>query len=377
MANILYFSNGDSNDPSVWSNVPYCFAKALEQEGHTLFRVNLAPPRWISSLWNQTIYRVLRHFGHGHLYSSDRTLLASILRRLSIWKGNKECPNADLSIFTGFDDLNYYSNKPSVLLCDWTLEYFITQRLKRKPYFLERCFISRQNKVLKRADTVISLFPKCSQIIEQQVPGLKVNYLGGNVLNIIDKEELKENEILECKQHSNVILFIGNIRYLSGAKKLIEAHRILRKSNPDLQLAIIGMTEDELGIKTDDNIRCYGYLHKNIVDENKTYYHLLRNAKIIVNTNDEWAGFSSMIEAMYYYTPVIVTPYSEFVETFGENIGFGVYDHIGTIMNLVLNIIHIMQDSDYCNKCKLSHKVTESYTWNHFVEQLLELTISS
>lgn len=373
----IFFSNGDSNDPSVWSNVPYCFGKALEDNNFSLHRVNLNPPLWLNHLWNQTFFRLLRHFRPGHLYSFDRTYIAALFRRFYIWKATKIYPGADMSIFTGFDDVNYFSKKPSVLLCDWTLEFFIKSRLKREPYLLERCFIERQNKVLRHADLVVSLFPGCSKIIEQQVPGVKVNYLGGNVLNIIDKEELREAEILECKQKSNLLLFIGNIRYKSGAKKLIDAHRLLRRSYPDLQLAIIGMTEEELGIESDNNVRCYGYLHKNIERENQVYYKLLRNAKIIVNTNDEWAGFSSMIEAMYYYTPVIVTPYSEFVETFGEEISFGHYDANGTIESLSKIIVMYLQDQQYLKKCVASHNSTKEFTWDNYVNQLQRQIYSS
>lgn len=372
---VLFFSNGDSNDPSVWSNVPYCFSNTLEKRGYKLVRINLGSPKFMVALWDKTVYRVLRSWKHGHQYGFERTLIASIYRKIAIWIANRNHSDIFFSVFTSFDDINYFSDRPSLLLCDWTLEYFIKYRLRRQPYWLEKCFISRQNKILRSADYVVSLFPRCKDVIEEMVPGTTVQYLGGNVLNILDYSNLDGADIVEQKKQSNLILFIGNTRYKSGACKLIKAYRLLAKKRADLHLAIVGMTAEDLGVDGTECIDCYGYLHKDVVSENQTYYSLLRTAKVIVNTNEEWAGFSSMIEAMYYYTPVIVTPYGEFVATFGSHIGFGFYDSTGTVDSLVscLNFLLNSQYSTYAQMCKNAHEVTMGFTWEHYVDTLLSL----
>ena len=52
-------------------------------------------------------------------------------------------------------------------------------------------------------------------------------------------------------------------------------------------------------------------------------YEPFKKAKVFINTTPKWAAFSASIEAMYFYIPVVVTPYDEFTKTFGEHIEFG------------------------------------------------------
>lgn len=84
-------------------------------------------------------------------------------------------------------------------------------------------------------------------------------------------------------------------------------------------------------------------------------------------------GYSSLIEAMYFYTPVIVAPYKEFVAEFGEEIEFGVYNEEFSHQCLTNNILNIFQNKEYEKMCKAAHRRVENYTWSEFVNNILEI----
>ncbi len=52
-----------------------------------------------------------------------------------------------------------------------------------------------------------------------------------------------------------------------------------------------------------------------------------------------------MIEAMFFYTPVIVAPYNEFVEEFGDNIKFGRYIRNSSVEELSTLISEIFEEN--------------------------------
>ena len=99
---------------------------------------------------------------------------------------------------------------------------------------------------------------------------------------------------------------------------MLEAFNILKVNYPSLSLHFIGLTESQIGNVIKD-VYCYGYLDKGDEKQRELYYHLLKEAKIFVNTTPKWSAFSASIEAMYFYTPVIIPSYDEFVETFGND----------------------------------------------------------
>ena len=108
------------------------------------------------------------------------------------------------------------------------------------------------------------------------------------------------------------------------------------------------MNKDDFAIPSKD-IYCYGYLDKGKDEDRKTYYDLFRRAKIFINTTPKWGAFSATIEAMYFYTPVIVAPYNEFVKTFGGDIQFGAYCDQNLPDEIEKNIRSILNNSSYSN----------------------------
>ena len=110
---------------------------------------------------------------------------------------------------------------------------------------------------------------------------------------------------------------------MEGAKCLIKAVELIQKERK-VSLDIIGIQKEKFDY-IPEGVNCHGYLDKNNEKDSELYYKLIKNSKVYVNTNPLWAAFSATVEAMYYYNPIITTPYSSFTETFGENIDFGYY----------------------------------------------------
>lgn len=193
-------------------------------------------------------------------------------------------------------------------------------------------------------------------------------FLGKNVINALQDP----NEQIVKGKKSGKILFIGGRKYINGAKTLIKAFNFITEDNPQMSLHIIGMQENLFSDMRYDakKVRFYGYLRKDIETEMNLYYKLLSTAQIFINPSPQWGGYSSTIEAMYFYTPIIVSPYKEFINEFGEKLNFGLYVD-DTIDSLIKSIITIVHNPDYETMCFNAHKQVSQYTWNHYIEKFL------
>ena len=97
-------------------------------------------------------------------------------------------------------------------------------------------------------------------------------------------------------------------------------------------------------------------------------------ARFIINPSPVWAGYSSIIEAMYFCTPVITTPYKDFVSEFGESIDFGYYIEDFSEIGIGEIIEKMCKTACYAEMCKIAHDKVNNYTWDSYVEKILTLT---
>ncbi|QEK52214.1 glycosyltransferase [Pedobacter aquae] len=368
---ISVFTFGDSTLVRTWSNVPYMLTKTLEKQGYKINRININPNRYLQSFYNRVIYKLTLLLKNDNVYLYERTYINYILTFIKIWRYNKKYPNADLNIFTNFSFYNKYSARPNILLCDWDLSIGINDRLGRKPYYFEQQAIRRQMRVIEHADLVISLFPKSADIMKKMYKNPNIFHLNQNVINSLYEKELDEAAILKIKEKSFDLLFIGSTNYIAGAKLLITAYVNLKIDYPMLKVKIIGIRGEELG-ELPDGVEAFGYLDKNLENDNRRYYDLLINAKVFVNPTPVWGGYSSTIEAMYFYTPIIIAPYEEFTTEFGEEISFGRYCNEFEVLHLQ----HLLEDEinspNYRNHCLNAQEKVKNYTWDNYVKLLLE-----
>lgn len=371
---IIFFCYGDSNNASTWSNVPFLFTKTLENKGIVIRRVNLLRKNIFIRIYNKLLKNIYNFIYPNHVYEYIRTPLYRKKAFSIIKEAVETYKNADCCIFTCFDFWNKYNNIPTLLFCDWTYDILILERLGRKPYYFETRYSKWQDEAINSSSAVISLFPECAQSMRTKYPQANILYLGGNVVNNLYGKDIDVNKVIETKQHSKRILFIGGKKYIDGCRLLIEAHKILVNNGIKCEVDIVGMTSSDFkDTEIPDTVHFHGYLKKDDKDQCDLYYRLILNASVFVNPTELWAGYSSTIEAMYFYTPIIISPYKDFVSEFGAEINFGLYNSEFNAKCLSTNIERILNDPDYLDKCINAHNVTKNYTWNTYVDKVLNV----
>jgi glycosyltransferase involved in cell wall biosynthesis len=365
---VVVYTNGDSAEISTWSNIPYFLTETLIQKGIQVHRVDLNPtPRWeklfergfsiISNLFKQTSFNYYRSFIH------------YINIRYRVRKAINKYPDADTHIFLTFSFSSAgLTKKPAIQIGDWTYKHYIEYFENRKPDLLERTCMFRESLMIKGSDLVFSLFPASAKQMRNEYSKNNISY-NGNVVNTLMQPIT--NEILPLKTASNSLLFIGSVKYKTGADRLIESFPLLTKKYPDLSIHIIGMKKEDFD-ELPKNVFCYGYLDKAKADECELYYSLLKNARAFINTTPKWGAFSACIEAMYFYTPVIVTAYDEFVETFGNKIDFGVYCESNDTKQLQKSISEILDQSEYIKLCCNAYSAVKDFTWSNYIDSMVE-----
>ena len=389
MKEVLFFTNGDANNANVWSNVPYCFSHALENEGITVHRIDYSMPTSFVKFYNLVLRRILdcltlRKLKFPYIRT---TRLFKFFAERKIKKVIQQYPQADLCLFMGYGFYNKWNNIPSLLFSDWTTEMDIWK--KRKPNFLEQRIILQEEEAINHAKYVVSLFPVCCEEMKKKYPKANIHFLGGNVINdLLNKSLVSRStfqvsnnnadntiiveDLIEKKSKSKKLLFIGRkTTYLGAAKKLIEAFKLLKQEEAykDYELDIVGCAASDFD-SFPKGVTCYGFLNKSEERDRKTYYDLLLGAKVLVNANPKWGAFSSTVEAMYYYTPVIVSPYQDFVKNFGEKIDFGVYNQDFTAESIANDIKSVINSGNYTEMCNFAHENVKTYTWENYVKQL-------
>lgn len=372
---ILFVCYGDSKSPKAWSNVPFLFSENLKSQGFEILRLNISPNEKYEVLWNKYAGRILSRFFSNQQYSFIKTPFARSIAYQKIKKAVRSNPDLYFIIFLSFDFYNKFNKIPSLLLHDWSYDMIIEDRQERKPYFFEKWFINYQHKAFNKSEIVLSLFQDAQKIISER-HGKQVHHLGSNVVNDINFSKPTHQEILERKNKSYQLLFIGSTKYLLGARKLIQAVRILKKEFPDVMVNFINLPKDRLLLEeTDQNIICHDYLDKGIPKQNEQYYELLTNAKILVNPSEIWAAYSSTIECMFYYTPIILKPYDAFVLDYGKINDFGVYlqdTEVPTIVESIRSIL-LMDEDAYTALSTRAHDLVKNQTWENYTKKVVEL----
>lgn len=370
MKKIIVISEGNPFDPKTWSNIPFFLIKGLIDKGYEVYGINVGANKYVQYFFNHIICFFIKIFdGNDSEYKFNRTFLYDRFCKYKIKKEIKKIGNYDIAISTSYSfSPEKNNNIKRILLCDWTLDYHIQNFKMREATFLEKKAIKRQDNLLKDVDLIISLFPNIANIMAKKYYNVK--YIG-NVINI-EKKDIKVD--LEKKYESNKILFIGGIRYLEGAIELIRAVDFLNKEkNMNLELNIIGLESNNFNFEIPNSIKCHGYLNKASEKENNLYYQLINESKICFNTTPIWAGFSSLVEVMELSTPVVVSKFDSFVNTFGTNFNEYYYcenssAYIAEKIEYILNL----KKNDYFSLCIKMNSLVSGMTWEQFIDNLIK-----
>lgn len=374
---IITFAFGEPRNPQTWSNVPYFAVKELEKMGHTVHCVDIRPKSVLINKLITIVNKALRLIlGKDTLFLVELWPIWKRYYDKVIEKAVNRYPTADLLLlFTYSLSGNTVTEIPSVLFSDFTIEYAIHELYKREPKWYEESLILAQDRIMRGADCVVSLFPKAAQYFRDKYQTDNIYEINGHILNC-DEPVGDIEYLIQQKFQANEILFIGRKAYRQGALCLIDAIDRYNMTNPDspLQLNIIGMTEDLLGIKSNEAVTCHGVLNKTDRVQRKTYYDLIRQARCIVNTTKNWGGISSITEAMLFGTPVITSKYDEFCEIFGDELSFGCYCESENVEKLVCKIADIFsQDASvYTQMARCAHLSVRDFTWQKCMAGILE-----
>ena len=368
---ITVFTDGDSSKISTWSNVPYFFTNALINKGIKVNRVNFRRNNTLRKIYNRTFLRVIKYFYPKTVSSFDNSFLNYVLTQYYNKKQIFQYNKSDLYLFMTFSFSGYnYTQKPCAQFCDWTYGYLFDRILGRPADLFEKRAMNRDLKLLNQTDFVFSLFPGAADYIKNSIENKEHVHYIGNVVNSIHK--INGIEIIKNRKENKNLLFVGSNHYFQGAQQLVRVFEKIQESNPELELHIIGIGKHRFE-ELPSNVYCYDYLSKDNESQRDTYYSLLNKANVFINTTPKWGAFSASLEAMYHAIPVIVSPYDEFVLTFGREINFGKYCENGTDEELEQHIQTILKSEQYKEICLNSHNVAKEYTWDLYVDKFLEI----
>lgn len=375
---ILFLTLGDAESPNTWSNVPYFFMNSLKGAGgNEIVPIDISKFSWRYSLGLKMVeqfLKVVRRIAPGNpTYMACRTGLYQKAVEKNIKKAIGEHEDADCLLSTNFSHGGaLLCSKKTCIFCDWTIDYLIEVMQQRVPGILERKSIERQRTEIEAADYVITLFPDVQEYMEKKY-NRKVYYLG----NVINSEirDFNADELIGKKHHGNY-LFVGAKKYIQSAVSLCECITKYNESHgTNIEVDIIGLKTSEAAIFESKNVHCYGYLSKGNIDQANRYYDLLMHAKAIVNVTKNWNGMSSLIEAMYYETPIIVSVNPNLSKTFGKRFDGGLYCADDTNAELYSKIekMENLELEQYRDMCLCAHDAVKDFTWRKYAENVINI----
>ena len=367
---ILFFTTAPSKNYKSWSNIPYLLHKNLEKKGYVVENYVMREVEPFKTVFNLPVRILNKYYNFGTTYFYVRTPAHFFFIYIySHWIGLIS-GNQDVMVVQGFSyPLRNRKNK-QVILGDWPSEYLFEKFLKRKPNWLERGSIDRENAVIEAADAVITLFPNVREYMLQKYKNRNI-YCFGNVVNI-DDDIFLPSDIRERKLNSKRFLFIGQPFYLLGAHELISAARNLRQRGYECEVDIIGIDPSLLGVEF-AWLKVHGYLNKENPTDKKIYYELLSNARLFVNTTPGWSGFQALLEAMHFYNPIVVRSNECLSSYFSDLTAVAhIFEEGGPSLESIL-IENLEDNSRHERMSDAARKAVESSTWSNFTTELMEL----
>jgi glycosyltransferase involved in cell wall biosynthesis len=342
----------------------------MEKRGYEVKNYVLREVEPFKMIFNLPVRLLNKFFKMGTTYFYVRTPMHFYLSNLYSCFIRIISDKQDVMVVQGFSYPLHNGKNKQILLGDWPSEYLFEEFLKRQPSGFERKSIDRENEVIEAADAVITLFPNVREYMLRKYKNKNI-YCFGNVVNI-DDDVVIPTDIQKRKIKSQKLLFIGQTFYLQGALELIAAAKSLRESGVNCEVDIIGINARLIGAEY-PWLTVHGYLDKEKPEEKRKYYELLANARLFVNTTSGWSGFQALLEAMYFYTPILVRP-NESLSSYFPNLKQLAYVLEDREVSLDSLLLESFSDSEnYQAMSELSHNSVKSSTWSHFTENMIQL----
>lgn len=361
-------SEGNANDVNTWSNVPYFIVQGLKENGHNVLTVDMRI-KYVAVLYNLVVTKPLLYLFRKSLYSYDRSLLKNILYNWKLKSIAKNTQGTDLYLSMVDGNLYKYTNKKYIYLVDWTFEYEVIQDYKKNIDFLERGFITRQEKMMMNASINIIMRESCKEFVLNKYRKMTIYGPKTNVINSLLIEPIK----FSFKDTNNVV-FLGAPRYLKGATQLLKISEKILSIDSSINIYFIGITLVDVGLQLsyNDRIHFCGYLDKGLEQEKNLYYKIICGAKVCVNTNEGFVSIASLMEASYLGKPVIVSRHHQTLSMYGENSNCVFYCD-GTNEDLYELILYLYQQNmeEYGVLCERCREQFKNSTWSEFLKGIL------
>jgi glycosyltransferase involved in cell wall biosynthesis len=369
---IYFCTTAPSKNYKSWSNIPYLLHKNLEKKGYVVKNYVMTEVEPLRSAFNLLVRLKNKLCKKSTTYFYVRTPVHYIFTILYSYYIRLISSSEDIMIVQGFSyPLNNGKNK-QIIIGDWPSEYLFEKFLKRKPSKVERRSIDRENTVIENADAIVTLFPNVKEYMLDKYNNKNI-YCFGNVVNV-DESVILPLDIEKKKIASKRLLFIGQPFYISGAMELIVAAKNLRQYGIDCEVDIVGIDPQLIGVQY-HWLTVHGYLDKAKPKDKEKFYNLLSCAHLFVNTTMGWSGFQALLEAMYFYNPIVVRN-NEMLQIYFPNLKEFAYlleEDSGSLENL---LYEIFSDNDrYCKMAKTARKSVSSSTWEKFTDNVIKLFI--
>lgn len=364
---IHFYSTAPSNEYKSWSNIPYLLQKNLEKRGYLVENHVMSELEPFKTIFNLPVRIMNKIRAKKTTYYYVRTPLHFWWTHIKSLLIEKNSNKEDTIIVQGFSYPPKNSKNRHIIIGDWPSEYLFEKFLRRKPSRLERSSIDRENSVIEGADAVVTLFPNVRDYMLMKYDNPNIYWLG-NVVNIDDDIKVPGN-ILERKAQSTRLLFIGQSFYLRGANEIIAATKRVRQLGVKCEVDIIGIDPRQIDEKY-EWLKVYKYLDKDNPLEKRRFYELLANARLFVNTTPGWSGFQALLEAMYFYTPIVVRP-NEMLSTYFSDLS-QVADIVmpeGPGLDSIL-IESLRNNQRHERMSQAARLAVESSTWKNFMDKL-------
>ncbi len=220
---------------------------------------------------------------------------------------------------------------------------------------------------------VVSNTVKTSIINDFHVPREKIETLY-NCINPWENPDTKKvaklREKLNISPNDFVILFLGRLNRLKGLDVLIKSFRIVRSTNSQIKLLLVGNNEDKtiknLDVKQDEEI----YLIK--AQDDVTLYYELCNIVVLSSRVDSFPYL--MLEAGYIKKPFIASRTGGIAEFIEDGVNGFLFEP-GNAEDLADKIRYVVNNPEKAKSCaeELHKKVKKYCNCEEYFEKLTNI----
>jgi glycosyltransferase involved in cell wall biosynthesis len=356
-------SLGDPTNPKTWSGTPFNMYSELKKKNCLGSAFNSIPSinryeRKLIKLIDKYYYKNSVDLGRGFFYR--------YLHSKQVIRETKKS-NSNLTLHMGTLDLPFIrvsKNQKHYLFCDTTWNLWSSCSTNMQGYS-EKLLIDAEKLEKKAYQQMEHIFPISEYVKNNLIEHYKIDpdkiTVVGTGLGVITPFE-------EEKEYSNgKILFVAKGRFDDkGGDLVLEAFKIALKSNPKLELSIVGQNYYAKNIKL-PNVKVYGFIS---IEELQSIFND-SSLFLMPAVNEPWGLV--YLEALACKMPIIGLNKNSFPEIsdYG-NFGFGLEDaDPEKLAKIILNAFENPEKLEEMGR-KSQEYCLNKYSWNNTVSRIIQ-----